>query len=196
MNRFTTSKVHDVTPHQKYYGRKSNLSHLQILDTIAYMHIPSEKEAKAWSKVRELHICGLLTWTKRGTNALTLLPRRYKWVGISYSTINILIHNWCNPIRINQNRSWHIARRGWMAKAYTKGKFNLNQVEWASRASKWPKHVAAKSKNKERKGKNAWIWRQWVWWTRIAHHEDTWSKENAHKGKWVTLSLHQRREHR
>ena len=46
MNRCTTSNVHDITPHEKYYGRKLDLSHLKIFGTIAFMHIPDEKRQK------------------------------------------------------------------------------------------------------------------------------------------------------
>ena len=34
INRWTTFKVPNVTPHEKYYGRKADLSHLQIYGTI------------------------------------------------------------------------------------------------------------------------------------------------------------------
>ena len=43
MNRCTTSGVHEVTPHEKYYGKKLDLSHAGIFGSIAYMHIPEEK---------------------------------------------------------------------------------------------------------------------------------------------------------
>ena len=43
MNQCTTSGVHEVTPHEKYYGNKSDLSHVRIFGSIAYMHIPDEK---------------------------------------------------------------------------------------------------------------------------------------------------------
>ena len=46
MNRCTTSGVHNVTPHEKYYGRKMDLSHLRIFGTIAYMHILEVARAK------------------------------------------------------------------------------------------------------------------------------------------------------
>ena len=46
MNRCTTSGVHDVTPHNKYYGKKSNLSHVRIFDSISYVHILDEKQQK------------------------------------------------------------------------------------------------------------------------------------------------------
>ena len=46
MNRCTTSGVQEVTPHEKYYGRKPDLSHTRILDSIAYVHIIDEKRQK------------------------------------------------------------------------------------------------------------------------------------------------------
>ena len=46
MNRCTTSGVHEVTPHKKYFGKKPDLSHTRIFGTIAYVHIPYEKRKK------------------------------------------------------------------------------------------------------------------------------------------------------
>ena len=46
MHRCTMSIVNDVTPHEKYYGRKSNLSHVRIFGSIAYVDIPDKKQQK------------------------------------------------------------------------------------------------------------------------------------------------------
>jgi hypothetical protein len=46
MNRCTTSGVHEVTPPEKHYGRKPDLSHTQIFGAIAYVHIPDKKRQK------------------------------------------------------------------------------------------------------------------------------------------------------
>ena len=46
MNQCTKSGVHNVTPHEKYYGRKSDLSHIRIFGSIAYIHIPDERRQK------------------------------------------------------------------------------------------------------------------------------------------------------
>ena len=46
MNRCITSGVHDVTPHEKFFGKKSDLSHVRIFSWIAYVHIPDEKLQK------------------------------------------------------------------------------------------------------------------------------------------------------
>ena len=35
-----TARVHDVTPHEKYYGKKPDHSHVRILGSNAYVHIP------------------------------------------------------------------------------------------------------------------------------------------------------------
>ena len=43
MNRCTISGVHEVTPHEKYYRKKPDLSHVRIFGSIAYVHIPHEK---------------------------------------------------------------------------------------------------------------------------------------------------------
>ena len=41
-----TTRVHDVSPHEKYYGKKPDLSHVRIFGSNAYMHIPNEKRLK------------------------------------------------------------------------------------------------------------------------------------------------------
>ena len=46
MNRCTASGVHDVTPHEKFFGRKPNLSHVRIFGSIAYVHIPDATRQK------------------------------------------------------------------------------------------------------------------------------------------------------
>ena len=43
MNRCTTSEVHEVTPHEKYFGKKPDLSHTRIFGAVAYVRIPDEK---------------------------------------------------------------------------------------------------------------------------------------------------------
>ena len=46
MNRCTTSRVHEVTPCEKYFGKKPDLSHTRIFGAIAYVHILDEKRQK------------------------------------------------------------------------------------------------------------------------------------------------------
>ena len=50
MNRCTTSGVHDVTPYEKFYGKKPDLSHIRIFGSIAYVHILDENQQKLDSK--------------------------------------------------------------------------------------------------------------------------------------------------
>ena len=46
MNRCTTSGVHDITRYEKFFGKKSDLSHTRIFGSTAYVHIPQEKQQK------------------------------------------------------------------------------------------------------------------------------------------------------
>ena len=46
MNRCTPSRVYNITPHEKFYGKKSNLSHVKIFGSITFVHIPDEKHQK------------------------------------------------------------------------------------------------------------------------------------------------------
>ena len=47
MNRCTTSGVHNLTPYEKFYGNKLDLSHVKIFDSVAFVHIPDEKWQKS-----------------------------------------------------------------------------------------------------------------------------------------------------
>ena len=58
MNRCTTSGVHDVTPHEKFYGKKSNLPHVRIFSYIAFVHIPDEKQQKLYPKSENCILIG------------------------------------------------------------------------------------------------------------------------------------------
>ena len=35
MNRCVTSGVHDITPHEKFFGKKPDLSHVRVFGSIA-----------------------------------------------------------------------------------------------------------------------------------------------------------------
>ena len=54
MNQCTTSGVHEVMPHETFYGRKPDLSHTRIFGRIAYVHIPDEKRQKLDPKWRNV----------------------------------------------------------------------------------------------------------------------------------------------
>ena len=58
MNWCTTSGVHEVMPHEKYYGRKPDLSHIRIFGTIAYVHIPNKKRQKLDPKLEKCILVG------------------------------------------------------------------------------------------------------------------------------------------
>ena len=58
MNQCTTSGVHKVTPHERYYEKKPDLSHNWIFDSIAYVHIPDEKRQKLDPKSEKCILIG------------------------------------------------------------------------------------------------------------------------------------------
>ncbi|MCO5604741.1 hypothetical protein L7F22_058911 [Adiantum nelumboides] len=46
MNRTPTAGVHDVTPEEKFFGKKPDLGHLKVYGCIAYVHVPDELRTK------------------------------------------------------------------------------------------------------------------------------------------------------
>ena len=40
INRCTTEGVHNINPHEKYFGTKPNLSHLKVFGCISFVHVP------------------------------------------------------------------------------------------------------------------------------------------------------------
>ena len=38
--------THHITHHEKFYGKKPNLSHIRIFSSIAFIHIPDDKRQK------------------------------------------------------------------------------------------------------------------------------------------------------
>ncbi|MCO5596603.1 hypothetical protein L7F22_050669 [Adiantum nelumboides] len=46
MNRTPTVAVHNVTPEEKFFGKKPDLGHLKVFGCIAYVHVPNELRTK------------------------------------------------------------------------------------------------------------------------------------------------------
>ena len=58
MNRCPTSGVHDVTPHQNLFGKKSDLSHVHFFGSIADVHIPDATRQKLDPKSEKCILVG------------------------------------------------------------------------------------------------------------------------------------------
>jgi transposase InsO family protein len=58
INRCTAEGVHDITPHEKYFGTKPNLSHLKVFGSIAFVHVPDEKRRKLDPKSEKMIFVG------------------------------------------------------------------------------------------------------------------------------------------
>ena len=50
--------MHEVNPHEKYYGKKPDLSHVRIFASLAYVHIPDEKRQKLAPKSEKYILVG------------------------------------------------------------------------------------------------------------------------------------------
>ena len=58
MNRSTISGVHNLAPYEKFYGKNPYLSHVRILGSIAFVHIPHEKRQKLDPKSEKYILVG------------------------------------------------------------------------------------------------------------------------------------------
>ncbi|MCO5554630.1 hypothetical protein L7F22_008162 [Adiantum nelumboides] len=46
MNRIPTATIHDITPEEKFRGKKPDVSHFKVFGCIAYVHVPDELRTK------------------------------------------------------------------------------------------------------------------------------------------------------
>jgi transposase InsO family protein len=53
MNRTPTSTVHDMTPKEKFIGKKPDVSHLRVFSCITYVHVLDEKRSKLDQKAEK-----------------------------------------------------------------------------------------------------------------------------------------------
>ena len=72
MNRTPTAAVHNVTPEEKYSGKKPDLSHLKVFGCIAYVHIPDELRTKLDPKAEKCIFVAILL-SRKVTGAITPL---------------------------------------------------------------------------------------------------------------------------
>ena len=131
MKRCTTSGVHEITPHEKYYGKKPNLSHIRIfvgysLEKKWYKCLnPSTWKVRvSWDVVIDESA------SRHAPESTPLEP--------STNDLDNTEDDWGQyPMRVRSEPDW-----------------------WTTSASKQPKHFSAKSKDGQRKRKNARVWRR------------------------------------
>ena len=73
MNRMPITAIHDVTPKEKYVGKKPDLSHLKLFGCRTYVHVPDELRTKLDPKAEKCVFIGYYLEQKgyRGYNPLT-----------------------------------------------------------------------------------------------------------------------------
>ena len=79
MNRCTTSGVHDVTPHEKFFRKKPDLSHVRIFGSIAYVHIPDDTRQKLDPKSEKCILVGY-SQEQKGYKCYNPVTRKLKQV--------------------------------------------------------------------------------------------------------------------
>ena len=58
VNRTPTTGIHMITPYEKLYKQRLDLSHLKVFGSIAYVHIPVEKRRKLDPKAEKCVFIG------------------------------------------------------------------------------------------------------------------------------------------
>ena len=126
------------------------------------------KAAKARSQVREMYPCGILTGAKGVQMLQPLYSEGSCELGCSLWRIDVMVQTWADS-------SWTIYERPWEHKRWRSTKVNIlresnqNQDKWTSRASKRAKHISAESKDGQREGQNARIWRNLTATNQLTH---------------------------
>lgn len=57
-NRVPTSSLGNITPYERWYGRKPSVAHLKVFGCIAYAHVPDEQRKKLDGKAVKLRFVG------------------------------------------------------------------------------------------------------------------------------------------
>ena len=58
MNRTSTAAIHDVTPEERFIGKKPDLPHLKVFKCIAYVHVLDELRTKLDPKAKKCIFIG------------------------------------------------------------------------------------------------------------------------------------------
>ncbi|MCO5609871.1 hypothetical protein L7F22_064104 [Adiantum nelumboides] len=58
MNMTPTTTVHDMTPEEKFTGKKQNVSHFKVFGCLAYVHVPDELRTKLDPKAKKCVFIG------------------------------------------------------------------------------------------------------------------------------------------
>jgi len=65
MNQTPIATIHDMTPEEKFIGKKPNVSHLRAFGCIPYVHVPDEKRSKLDPKAEKCIFIGYSLEQKR-----------------------------------------------------------------------------------------------------------------------------------
>ena len=154
MKHCTISEVHDSTPHEKLYGNKSDLSHVRIFSSIAFVHVPDEKRQKLDPKSEKCILVGY-SIEQKGYKCFNHSTKKGRVsLDVVFDESSSLVRSQLNSIWSNRNRfRYNQFIRRWLTNAHKRGKSDLNRVEWTIRASERPKHVVSSLEQDKGKAK-------------------------------------------
>ena len=118
-HRCTTSGVHEVTPHERYYGKKPDLLDPRMFSAIAYVHILDEKQQNLDLQVGEMYPRRILTRTEGVQMLQPIYPKSSSKSRRRLQRIRILVRTRdesdSNPDRCGigrtRARSWRSPRK-------------------------------------------------------------------------------------
>ena len=101
INRCMTEGVHDITAHEKYFGTKLDLSHLKVLVSISFVHVPDEKRRKLNPKSKKTIFVGY-SLEQKGYKSFNLIARQSQ---VSRHMVFDEVASWYGPIlRVKKKR--------------------------------------------------------------------------------------------
>ncbi|MCO5601999.1 hypothetical protein L7F22_056126 [Adiantum nelumboides] len=77
MNRTPTAALYDMTPEEKFTGKKPNVSHFKVFGCIAYVHVPDELRRKLDPKAEKCDFIGYSV-EEKGYKCYNLVTRQVR----------------------------------------------------------------------------------------------------------------------
>jgi transposase InsO family protein len=99
MNRIPTTKIHGMTPEEKFTSKKLDVSHLKVFGCITYVHIPDEKRSKLDPKTEKCIFIGY-SLEQKGYRCFNPSTRKLQ---VSRNVVFDEMVSWYSPLKIAED---------------------------------------------------------------------------------------------
>jgi hypothetical protein len=99
MNRTPTLAIHDMTPEEKFTGKKPDVSHLRVFGCIAYVHVPDEKRSKLDPKAEKCIFIGYSS-EQKGYRCFNPSTRKLQ---VSRDVVFDEMVSWYSPLKVAED---------------------------------------------------------------------------------------------